>query len=637
MLPFPALVGRDLAQQALLLLAIAPELRGVVFAAPAGTGKSTLARGVHALLGDVPFVELPLHADEEALLGGVDLDIALRTGKRVVHPGLLARAHGGVLYADNLNLLPDSTVNALLAAVDTGRVQVEREELSSTSPADFILIGTYDPAERQPRAHLLDRVGLLVPLAPHATAAQRAEVVRRNLTPLTRKEKGERRNEKTTTHPPTSTSSQEEARSSITPSPSRIRGQGGEVDDWDTELEALQALVLTARSLYPYVNVTDEQITTLTTFALACGVAGHRVDLFAEAAVRASAALALRDEVEVADLELAAKVVILPRATRTPEPPPTEQPAPPPSQETLPLDDEESKQESNDQNSVSDEVTPPQDEVFAALATALPEALLTLPFRALRRGKSGSRGATLGNRGRHIRSVPGDPRRARLDVAATIRAALPNKNLRPASAHNKTPIRMSDVRVKLRRSKAGALFCFIVDASGSMALHRMRQAKGAVNALLQRAYIHRDKVALIAFRGQGATLLMRPSQSVELARRALDVLPTGGGTPLAAALLAGVEVAQQAKSRGIHQTVLVILTDGRANIGLRAEGNTAIRTELQQVGAHLRDSGMQSVVVDTQKSYLSRGEARQLAEWLGGTYAYLPNASGEQVAALVNP
>lgn len=365
-------------------------------------------------------------------------------------------------------------------------------------------------------------------------------------------------------------------------------------------------------------------------------MAGHRVDLFAEAAVRASAALALRDEVEVADLELAAKVVILPRTTRTPEAPPAEQPAPPPEPPTP--NEAESKQESNDQNSVSDEVTPPQDEVFAALATALPEALLTLPFRALRRGKSGSRGATLGNRGRHIRSVPGDPRRARLDVAATIRAALPHKNLRttPSTPSNKPIIRMSDVRVKLRRSKAGALFCFIVDASGSMALHRMRQAKGAVNALLQRAYVHRDKVALIAFRGQGATLLMPPSQSVELARRALDILPTGGGTPLAAALLAGLEVAQQAKSRGIHQTVLVILTDGRANMGIHAEGNAAIRTELQQVGAHLRESGIQSVVVDTQKSYLSRGEARQLADWLGGTYAYLPNATGEQVAALVN-
>lgn len=621
MLPFPALVGRDLAQQALLLLAIAPELKGVVFAAPAGTGKSTLARGVHALLGEVPFVELPLHADEEALLGGVDLDIALRTGKRVVRPGLLARAHGGVLYADNLNLLPDSTVNSLLSALDTGVVQVEREGLSSTNPADFILIGTYDPAEGQPRAHLLDRVGLLVPLAPHATAPQRAEVVKRNLTPPT---------------PLSVTERGEQNKLGIPPSPLERGGQGGEVNDWQTELEALQALVLTARSLYPYVNITDEHLTHLTTFALACGVAGHRVDLFAEAAVRASAALALRDEVETADLELAAKVVILPRATRTPEPPPTEQSAPPP--ETTTPKETERNQASNDQNSISDEVTPPQDEVFAALATALPEALLTLPFRALRRGKSGSRGATLGNRGRHIRSVPGDPRRARLDVAATIRAALPHKNLRtpPTTSSPKPIIRMSDVRVKLRRSKAGALFCFIVDASGSMALHRMRQAKGAVNALLQRAYVHRDKVALIAFRGQGATLLMPPSQSVELARRALDVLPTGGGTPLAAALLAGIEVAQQAKSRGIHQTVLVILTDGRANIGLRAEGNTAIRTELQQVGAHLRESGVQSVVVDTQKSYLSRGEARQLADWLGGTYAYLPNATGDQVAALVN-
>jgi magnesium chelatase subunit D len=237
-------------------------------------------------------------------------------------------------------------------------------------------------------------------------------------------------------------------------------------------------------------------------------------------------------------------------------------------------------------------------------------------------------------------------RRARIDVAATLRAAAPWQRLRSTTDHrppttgihpavvsrqSSVVLRSDDLRVKQFRSKAGALFCFAVDASGSMALHRMRQAKGAVHSLLQQAYIHRDRVALLAFRGQRAELLLPPSQSVELARRALDLLPTGGGTPLAAALLGALEIAAQARGRGIHQTVLVLLTDGRANVGVRAERG-GVATELQRLAGQVAAAGIHSLVIDTQRNYLSRGEARQLAGWLGGEYIYLPNASGAQIA-----
>lgn len=257
-----------------------------------------------------------------------------------------------------------------------------------------------------------------------------------------------------------------------------------------------------------------------------------------------------------------------------------------------------------------------------------------MPFRAVRRGRSGSRGSTSGNRGRHVRSVPGDIRRRRIDIAATLRAAAPWQRLRHGAATaptHHTAIRADDLRVKQFRTKAGALFCFAVDASGSMALNRMRQAKGAIHALLQRAYVHRDRVALLSFRGQSADLLLPPSQSVELARRALDTLPTGGGTPLAAALLAAIDVAKQAQGRGIHQTVLVLLTDGRANVGVRAD-RAGLQDELRVLARHVADANIRSVVVDTQRSYLSRGEARTLAGLLGGEYVYLPNATGEHIA-----
>jgi magnesium chelatase subunit D len=598
-LPLPALVGLELAQQALLLLAVEPRLRGMAVGAPAGAGKSSLARGMRDLLcsGDrsVPFVELPLGVDEAGLLGGLDIEATLRAGRRVARAGALARADGGILYADQVNLLPDAIINPLIAAIDTGEVRLEREGLSICSPARFTFIGSYDPAEGLPRRHLLDRLGLLLVLPRTTNEQARAEIVRRNVR--------------------------------------RAPAQASEA--YTDELDLLRGLVLAAREQLPQVQIADEQIEQLLAMATLCGVEGHRADTFAVYAACAAAALGLRDRVEQEDLELAVRLVILPRATRLPPPPdqPPDQAPPPP-----PPDAESDTSDAPPEPPSDEELTIPPEQVLSALAAELPVELEQLPFRALRRGKTGSRGTVAGKRGRHIRSIPGDPRRGRIDVSATLRAAAPFQPLRRSQASadaqsSRVLLRADDLRIKQYRSKAGALFLFAVDASGSMALHRMRQAKGAVHALLQKAYVHRDRVALLAFRGQSAELLLPPSQSVELARRALDLLPTGGGTPLAAALLAAIDVAQQARARGIMQTVLVLLTDGRANVGLRA-GREQIAEELQTLGRAVVAAGIQTIVVDTQRTYLSRGEARKLAEWLAGEYVYLPNAQGEQIAAL---
>ncbi len=628
-LPLPALVGLDSAVQALLLLAVEPRLGGIAVAANAGSGKSSLARGFAELLPDAAFIELPLGADDEGLLGGLDLEATLRSGRRVARPGLLQRADGGAVYVDQVNLLADGTANILLGALDAGALQIERDGVSARVAARFVLLASYDPAEGQPRRHLVERLGLLLVLPRAAEQRERATVVRRNLEPLPH-----------------------------------------ELLEWDEELEALRLLVTAARDALPSVTIADEQIAQLAALAVACGVEGQRVDLFATYAARACAALALRDAVEQTDLELAARLTILPRATRQPAPPepppPPDAPQPPPP-DPPPADDRPDDQR-DDELDAPDEpaaAAPPSDDILAALSTELPPELEQLPFRALRRGRAGSRGSVAGKRGRHIRSAPGDIRRNRLDVPATLRAAAPWQLLRHSEAASKgdkgtgaqrekrgevrrlsSPdlpgarsaamrprlrLRGEDLRVKEYRSKAGALFCFAVDASGSMALHRMRQAKGAVHALLQRAYVHRDRVALLAFRGERAEVLLPPSQSVELARRALDTLPTGGGTPLASALLAAIETARQARGKGIMQMVLVLLTDGRANVGLRG-GGAGVTDELKLLGTAVAAEGIRSVVVDTQKSYLSRGEARTLAGYLGGEYVYLPNARGEQIA-----
>ena len=582
-MPLPGLVALDTPRLALLLLAVEPRLRGVAFAGPAGSGKSALLHGLAALLPGLPFEMLPLGSDEEALLGGLDLEATLARGARVVRHGLLARADGGLLAAEDCNLLPEGTVNLLLGALDAGEVRIEREGLSLRSPCRLRLVATFDPAEGPPRAHLLDRIGLIVPLPRLAPAGARGEIVRRHLTPA--------------------------------------------ADLWEEDLDVLRDVVAVARASLGDIRLSETQARELANAAVALGVQGHRADLFAQLVARASAALALRDEVQREDLELAVRLVLLPRATQQPTAPPTD---PPPATETPP--------ESSQDTPPEPPAEPPADgdvelteEVLTALAIDLPDVLATLPFRSARGGRSGSRGSTDGTRGRHVTSVPGTPREGRLDVIATLRAAARWQRLRTRGAR-RVAVRAEDLRIKRFRDKAGALFLFAVDASGSMALNRMRQAKGAVHALLEKAYVNRDRVALMSFRGQGAELLMPPTGSVELLRRAVDQIPTGGGTPLAATLVAALEVAQQARRRGLQNVVLVLLTDARANVGLKAD-RAGVEDELRQLALLTAASGLKALVIDTQRSYLSQGSAQKLASWLGGQYLYLPGASGATIAA----
>ncbi|WP_322822969.1 magnesium chelatase ATPase subunit D [Chloroflexus sp.] len=615
-LPFTAIVGLDTARQALLLLAVDPSLAGVAIGAGAGTGKSALVRAFARMLAGgrefdptIPWqlVEMPVGVSEDRLLGGIDIEATLATGERVHRSGLLARANGGMLYVDSVNLLDDSTINHILSALDSGVVRVEREGISVVEPARFVLLVTYDPAEGPPRRHLLDRLGLIVAPIGKAPATTRAEVVRRNLQPST---------------------------------------------DYEDDEALVLAGILAARELLPTVRISDDQIQQLSLTAMALGIEGHRADLFAVRAARAAAALAGREEVNNDDLELAVRLVMLPRATRLPEmtpeeagPPPPPEPAPPPPSPENSDDEQRDDEEEKPPQPPEDELTI-EELILAAMETDVPPDILETPFTVRRRGRSGSRGTISGQRGRHIRSVPGKPAQGRLDVIATLRAAAPWQRIRAAEYHphrrGRIHLRADDLHIKKYRSKAGTLFCFLVDASGSMALHRMRQAKGAVNALLQQAYVHRDQVALLAFRGERADLLLPPSQSVELAKRALDVLPTGGGTPLAAALLAAYQISEQARSRGIFRTTIVLITDGRPNVPLKADPTMdktrrleQARQEVQQLAGRLRAAGVGAVVIDTQRSFVSRGEAQQLAAWLGGRYVYLPNGRGDQIANAV--
>ncbi len=586
-LPIGGLVALDVPRLALMMLAVDPGLRGIALAAPAGSGKSALLHGMRELQPDQPWVELPLGCDSESLLGGLDLEATLNQGSRVIRAGALARANGGFLLAESCNLMDDGSANTLLAALEDGVVRIEREGLSLRADAHFRLLTSFDPAEGAPRAHLLDRLGLIVMMPAIRAGEARASIVRRHLQP--------------------------------------------DVDSWADEAQLLRGLIESAREQLPTIKIGNSQRQELIRMAEALGVQGHRADLFAIRVARASAALGLRDEVQREDLELAARLVLLPRATRHPDQSSSAPPPDPPAPESTPPPESRDETDRDVESLPSEEQLELAEEVLESLAVELPDALASLSFARQRSGRSGSRGATSGQRGRHVSSVPGMPRGQRLDVVATLRAAARWQRVRPRPLHG-IALTADDFRIKKYRSKAGALFIFAVDASGSMALNRMRQAKGAVHALLEQAYVNRDRVALLAFRGHAADLLLPPTGSVELLRRAVDQLPTGGGTPLAASLVTSLEVADQAKRRGFGNIVLVLLTDGRGNVGLKAD-RAGVDAEVQQLAQAVSASGIRSLVIDTQRSFMSQGHAPKLAKALAGDYLYLPNAQGTAIAA----
>ena len=241
-------------------------------------------------------------------------------------------------------------------------------------------------------------------------------------------------------------------------------------------------------------------------------------------------------------------------------------------------------------------------------------------------------------RGRYVRSAAHRTPGGKVAVDATLRAAAPFQAARRAgesSREKRVKITTDDLRYKRFKCRSGMLFIFAVDASGSMALNRMAQAKGALTRLLQQAYLRRDKVALLSFRGEGAKTLLAPTRSVELAKRLVDAIPSGGATPVAAGLLRALEIARIARAQGQPQALVVLFTDGRANAGLRAAGAEAIRDELRQLGARLRTEGIRSVVIDTKSRFLAGGEGKALADLIGGRYVYLPRADADLVANAV--
>jgi magnesium chelatase subunit D len=619
--PFSAIVEQTQLKTALLLCAVDPSLGGVLIRGDKGTAKSTAARALTDILppiqriagcaynclpcapyrhcetcnaehampqaDSVPFVTLPLGATEDRVIGTLDLEQALKGGQRVFKPGLLASAHRGILYIDEVNLLPDHLVDVLLDAAAMGVNTVQREGLSISHPARFTLIGTMNLEEGDLRPQLLDRFGLMVEVTAPRDKTMRSEVVRRRI--------------------------------AFEANPTAYAAA------WMQEQQALRHQLATAQQLLTEVTLDDALLDLISHLCCEFEVASLRADIVMHKAARALAALDGRLQVTPQDVRGAAELVLPHRRRRKP----FEQPGL--DQEQLddlmqqamqPQDENQSNAEDAEQENTEDNgESQDQQQVFAA-ASANNVRRIEVDSASTRFSAGKRNTSTDAPRGRVVRAVP-DQNPSSLAVGATLRSAA-------LRGSNDFQVTKDDLHQQIRSGKNANLILFVVDASGSMAAQRRMEAvKGAVLSLLTDAYQQRDEVSVISFRGESAQLLLSPTRSVDLAERNLRELPTGGRTPLPHALSVALETLEKTSM----PPLLVLLSDGKANVAL-TDGNDPWQESLRFAGL-LAERGVPALVLDTETGYLRLGKARQLAQAIGAEYLTLEELSAENLAITV--
>lgn len=686
--PFSAIVAQEEMKLALVLNVITPSIGGVLIMGHRGTGKSTVVRALADLLPEisvvsgcayrcdpadeqflcepcredissrakqrrktlpVAVVDLPLGATEDRVCGTIDIEHALRTGAKRFEPGLLARANRGFLYIDEVNLLEDHLVDILLDVAATGVNKVERESISVEHPARFVLIGSGNPEEGELRPQLLDRFGVYVEVKTEEDLDRRVEIVER--------------------------------REAFELDPESFRS--GFAD----EQEQLRRKVARARRSFPNVKIERQVLQDIARLCSELKVDGHRGELTITRAARALSALEGRKKVTEDEVRRVAVMSLRHRLRRdaleeTAGAERIEQaldrvfdktaggarddggegddssgngarekrrrgnpngvdraPATTPngSLSATPNGNQGAEAASQaSESTVESELLKPQFEKSARKSQARKES----PLQSSRQS-GGQRAVYSNERGRYARSVSSKATSPKLALDATLRAAaavgfsIRSPAEKAEAAHSTTQaMPASALRFKLFKRKQGRLFIFAIDLSGSMALNRLGHAKSAILALLRESYIKRDSVAIVGFRGTSAELLLPPSRSILRARRVLDSVGVGGGTPLSAGLMCTIDLARSAAARSSGQIALLLFTDGRANVALRTQDTQdraarrrLIEDELKRLSNEMRKAGIDVFVLDTQNAFSPNVDALALAENLGARYVHI-NRSG---------
>lgn len=640
-LPFTAIVGQETMKRALILNAINPGIGGVLIRGEKGTAKSTAVRALADVLpgidvirgcpyscdpaGDgglctacaekkaagenrevdrrrVRVVDLPLGATEDRVVGTIDVERAIREGAVSIDPGILAAVNRGILYIDEVNLLDDHVADILLDAAAMGVNVVEREGISFSHPARFILVGTMNPEEGELRPQLLDRFGLQVTVEGIMDPAERVAVIRA--------------------------------------AEAFERDPGGFRQTYAAAQEELRARIVDARTLLPAVRVDDALLNMVVAACIRLGVRTHRADIAVVRTAKTIAALERRTEVTRDDVREAMELALPHRMRRKP----FEEPEIDSEQIEEALDDAENRHDhpprddgggedgagAGDSGGQGGEPPPSggsaAHETIFSVGDPIDLRKVSIPEQRdakERKRVSGRRLETLsaGKRGRYVSArYPTGTRDLALD--ATLRAAAPHQATRNQNGMA-VAVREEDIRERVRVGKVSVACVFVVDASGSMgATRRMESAKGAVLSMLLDSYRQRDRVGLVAFRGSDAEVLLPLCSSVDLAQKRLEDLPTGGKTPLAAGLVKGMEVLQrEQRKNGEVIPMMVVISDGRANVPLAGD----VRHEVLGLAEEIRSQGIRTVVIDTEEtgdSFLEfrLGYCRTLAEHAAGSY-----------------
>lgn len=567
---------------AAVLFAVDPQgLGGVVLRGMPGPGRDAFVALMRACLAEGAAVRrMPINIAEGRLLGGLDIAATLQAGRPVAERGLLAEADGGVVLLAMAERLPAATAALLCAAIDSGRVTTARDGVMQDSPARLGFIAFDEAMEEDERVSpaLADRLAFHLDLAG-----------------------------------------------------------GIDADDLPYDADA----VIAARAALASVSVDEPVVTALVSTAMALGIASLRAPVLAVRAACVAAALAGKAQVSMEEAALAARLVLAPRATVLPSGPEEEAPPEPPPPEPPPPEDRPPEDEPETETTEDDKI--PDNVVLEAAKAAIPKNLLAQlqaaeasrarPRSAGKAGalqKSGKRGRPAGLR----RMAPGPNNR--LNLVETLRAAAPWQKLRQAErcgSSGRIEVRLDDFHVTKYKQRSETTTIFAVDASGSSAANRLAEAKGAVELLLADCYVRRDSVAVLAFRAKGAELLLAPTRSLVRAKRSLSALPGGGGTPLAAGIDAAEELAASVQRRG-GTPVIVLLTDGRANVGRDGMGGRArAEQEALQAAQRLRIAGRTVLLVDT--SPRASPVAQSLAEAMAARYLPLPYADAAVLSRAV--